>query len=759
MYSLTSLCLVILVFAQGANVLEDTTSETYDFDQCFNSTETNPMCISLVIDTTAILSLQNAQNVGTNNVTLLSVESLDGFPISEYSITEPSISLSLPQDEYVVIFSGVLTTESCTVDGLVYSPCLESAFVGISAVQWEHEHFIYKGPAKSNIPFTVFYEVTSFIANHQIWRYNAGSTYSASWLMPSFDDSAWSSSSSFPLSDSTYLFLRTTFTLQNSQTNEAVELQYRVATPFALFLNGISIFSNIQQQSHESSDIWSTSTFPATFLLEGVNTVAVCISSPSSQSNPFDITLRVLPSTTFQSYSTAFTTDSSFSNLFDGNLATQWEADVSSQVTILLSLQFPLRSVPVVNDLCLSTDSSSALPSEIEVTVIAGTVIQGRVTLSANDPSRTETTAVTGVHSFCWQIPLTSYSTAMHMTLRGSGHIHMRELRFATRNYRWSTESFSYPLVNNTLYRPYEVTCFQPTMLEGSAVEAWSLFTKDYHPLPLSSGVAVNGTTGELCFESVDESLDSFVVSGFEDKGYKDVVITILEPPDCVDETGQTNHHGEEKQEGECLSGYSGYTYRLCSYGTFSDIQYDHCTLNPPSDLHYEVASSYYVNEVISLSPSVTGEVNSFSSDPSLPDGLTLNESKGIISGSASKPSEDSYTITATNSAGSTSVVVQMAFVYPNCTANDFYPVASVGTSVELDCSNWGLLGKRVVRCEVNGNRVEWSVVSDKCYNLVLIIVIIVAVCIIIAGAVLCCVFSMLRKWSHGSVKVTDVYV
>ena len=61
--------------------------------------------------------------------------------------------------------------------------------------------------------------------------------------------------------------------------------------------------------------------------------------------------------------------------------------------------------------------------------------------------------------------------------------------------------------------------------------------------------------------------------------------------------------------------------------------------------------------------------------------------------------------------------------------------------------------------CEVNENGVGWRVVSDKCYNLVLIIAVIVVAVVVIAGALLITLFSMKKKWSRGSVKVTDVYV
>ncbi|MBX5461864.1 MAG: putative Ig domain-containing protein [Steroidobacteraceae bacterium] len=75
-----------------------------------------------------------------------------------------------------------------------------------------------------------------------------------------------------------------------------------------------------------------------------------------------------------------------------------------------------------------------------------------------------------------------------------------------------------------------------------------------------------------------------------------------------------------------------------------------------PSGLAYTSPVHATVGVAIdSLSPTVTGSVSSYSVSPALPAGLTLDTTTGVISGTpTAKAAEATYTITATNSEGST---------------------------------------------------------------------------------------------------------
>ena len=212
-------------------------------------------------------------------------------------------------------------------------------------------------------------------------------------------------------------------------------------------------------------------------------------------------------------------------------------------------------------------------------------------------------------------------------------------------------------------------------------------------------------------------------------------------------------------KQNSCAEGYSGYTYRLCFNGIFSDIQYDRCSQLAPSNLHYNIESFYSVNTPITLTPTITNLVDSFSVSPSLPDGLTLNESNGIISGMVTKSCSGVFTVTASNAAGSCQFEFSLVFMYPDCQATEYYPSGNVGMSAEIDCSKWGRSGKRTIICSASERGVEWKVIDDKCFNLHLYILIIVVVVLIIVAALLIVLFSLKRKLVRGSVKIRDVYI
>ena len=689
MYSLISFLLLILVTAQEEDFLLDAMGDIDNFEQCTNSTSASPLCVSLVIDTSSILSLQNELGLSGDRLTVISLESLDGVPLLELPVTESSLTVGVSQMKYKVVLSGHLTTTSCEIGSLTYSPCIERAILGISTTQWEHTHVIYKGPSKASVSFSVSYLVTPFIANYHVWKYALEESYVTSLMLPSYDDSTWESTTSFPFSASSpYLYLRSTFSLQDSQRAQAVELQYRSTTPLSLFLNGVAVFSDIDKQSHDAPAFWSTSVFPATLLQEGVNTVVACVSTslasyPEGTVPVFDLTLRVLDTTDYHSYSAVFSYDASLASLFDGDFSTVWETDVSANAPVTLTLAFGDRSTEDVSDVCLVSDGASSLPPILEVSVLSQDEVTETRELRRETVDYTEPTAVEGVRSYCWKTHLKHFGSSLRVTMKAeqSAHVRARELSFSVHSYRQYTPSFSFAIPDQTLYRPSDPFCLQPTVPAGVNVGYWSLFTPDYHALSLTSGVSINGASGELCVQEIDSSLNVFVISGFEAHGYEDLVITVVERMrDCVDATTNTTYaHGTEKREGECMSGYGGYTYRVCYNGVFGDIQYDHCFQLPPSNLQYDVESFYYVNTPITLTPTVTNLVELYAVSPSLPSGLVLNELSGVISGSVSENVTATVNVTAMNTAGSVSTTITLVIKYHGCEAVDGYEAVESG--------------------------------------------------------------------------------
>ncbi len=104
-------------------------------------------------------------------------------------------------------------------------------------------------------------------------------------------------------------------------------------------------------------------------------------------------------------------------------------------------------------------------------------------------------------------------------------------------------------------------------------------------------------------------------------------------------------------------------------YGMLNAMEIKENILAAPSSLSYTTPNTYIKNDVIaSLPPSITGQGVTYSVSPSLPVGLSLNISTGVISGTPTvTTSLSNYVVTATNTGGSISFGIIM-------TVNDIAP-------------------------------------------------------------------------------------
>lgn len=89
---------------------------------------------------------------------------------------------------------------------------------------------------------------------------------------------------------------------------------------------------------------------------------------------------------------------------------------------------------------------------------------------------------------------------------------------------------------------------------------------------------------------------------------------------------------------------------------------FDVIFVSPPSSLSYTTPVIYTQNEEITNNvPSVIGTVTLYSISPALPTGLTINSTTGVISGTPTVVSAAAnYTVTASNSGGSTTAIVNI---------------------------------------------------------------------------------------------------
>jgi len=105
--------------------------------------------------------------------------------------------------------------------------------------------------------------------------------------------------------------------------------------------------------------------------------------------------------------------------------------------------------------------------------------------------------------------------------------------------------------------------------------------------------------------------------------------------------------------------------------GTSGNNRFDNFTVKgiplsltaPPNNLSYNVPPSFTINTpIIDLNPSVSGNVTTYSVSPSLPAGLSLNPTTGIISGTPTSLSPaTNYTITASNNYGTSTTTLSIS--------------------------------------------------------------------------------------------------
>ncbi|KAK8795572.1 hypothetical protein WA158_000229 [Blastocystis sp. Blastoise] len=136
-----------------------------------------------------------------------------------------------------------------------------------------------------------------------------------------------------------------------------------------------------------------------------------------------------------------------------------------------------------------------------------------------------------------------------------------------------------------------------------------------------------------------------------------------------------------------CPKYYTRNTPTVCINGTL--IEDDNCTciLNPITTLQYPKDTFLFeTRQYYSIEPKVDSTALTFSITPDLPEGLSLDPSTGIISGTPTKSfSNQLFHITATNSA-SVTYLLHIDVTDPYCPEDGIWPVTRIGTTVHITC-------------------------------------------------------------------------
>ncbi|KAK8810577.1 hypothetical protein WA158_007152 [Blastocystis sp. Blastoise] len=166
----------------------------------------------------------------------------------------------------------------------------------------------------------------------------------------------------------------------------------------------------------------------------------------------------------------------------------------------------------------------------------------------------------------------------------------------------------------------------------------------------------------------------------------------------------------------ECPIGYAGIQRRLCTAAVFGEVE-QLCTLVAPTDLSYTGSPFiYHKNIPVSLDASVTGIELTFTIYPALPNGLTINPSDGTISGTPTTNSDaTTYTVTATNTAGSVTTIIMIQIDTASCSDDDNWSITEAGQQATLPCEDTiNYEGSRTRLCQLEYPAI-WASVVDGC--------------------------------------------
>ena len=199
-----------------------------------------------------------------------------------------------------------------------------------------------------------------------------------------------------------------------------------------------------------------------------------------------------------------------------------------------------------------------------------------------------------------------------------------------------------------------------------------------------------------------------------------------------------TNHN--QYLIGSCPSGYQGQTLRRCLDGIYQNAETYGCSPLAPTGFVYSMPTYTLVtNEELNTGrPTFEGIAEYFTSDSMLPDGFTLDEQTGVISGSSSVAGTHTVTVIAKASAtasqsSSTAVIIDVKD--PQCDATEDFKGVNIDTTASFTCPE-GYEGTMRRKCQRVGMVGQWDYPSSFCkknkdYTFIYVTGCICAVCLL----------------------------
>ena len=187
-----------------------------------------------------------------------------------------------------------------------------------------------------------------------------------------------------------------------------------------------------------------------------------------------------------------------------------------------------------------------------------------------------------------------------------------------------------------------------------------------------------------------------------------------------------------------CPEGYRGYAYRTCSNGQLGEVKMDMCRMKIPENARYSRSRYQFVMNTQSQTdvPTCKNIVTRWYMDEGvvLPEGLTLNEKTGQISGIPTDTSDIfTFTVYAENDAGAASAIISISVRKGQCKAEGVFPVTDVDSLATYQCSMQGsYIGTQTRACVLGETDGVWQKASGFCMPVMAIVLLVLAVIIIV---------------------------
>ncbi|KAK8807039.1 hypothetical protein WA158_003798 [Blastocystis sp. Blastoise] len=156
-----------------------------------------------------------------------------------------------------------------------------------------------------------------------------------------------------------------------------------------------------------------------------------------------------------------------------------------------------------------------------------------------------------------------------------------------------------------------------------------------------------------------------------------------------------------------------GQITRLCGATGVWEALVDGCTYIIPTVTITPSSVTLYTSESSTITPITQQYVSSWTVTPDLPNGLTIDGSTGIISGTPTTIQvSTTYTITATNPTGNGQATVSITINSRTCAADGVWSVTNAGTTATSTCTDTLKEGQLTRECSSTG---IWQSVIDTC--------------------------------------------